>query len=67
MYYKTLAKNGITGYLFGMLGGIIRHFYVYIQNVFICYYCLVIIFLDKNLWFSSQRRREGVVGDANNN
>ena len=22
-------------------------------------------FPDKNLWFSSQRRREGVVGDAN--
>ena len=26
-------------------------------------YCLS--FPDKNLWFSSQRRREGVVGDAN--
>ena len=24
-----------------------------------------ISFPDKNLWFSSQRRREGVVGDAN--
>ena len=36
-----------------------------LQNVFICYYCLFSSFPDKNLWFSSQRRREGVVGDAN--
>ena len=34
-----------------------------------CIYLLITAsffsFPDKNLWFSSQRRREGVVGDAN--
>ena len=29
------------------------------------YFIALVSFPDKNLWFSSQRRREGVVGDAN--
>ena len=51
--------------LFGMFGGIIRHFYGFIYKMF--YLLLLLIFLsfpDKNLWFSSHRRREGVVGDV---
>ena len=54
------------------LGDIIWYIYIFYRvlstNVFICYHCLVIFsILDKNLWFSSQRRREGVVGDVNDN
>ena len=54
------------GLLFGMFGGIIQHFYVFIYKIFL--FAITAYFLsfpDKNLWFSSQGRREGVVGDAN--
>ena len=65
MYYKTLAKNGITGYYLGCLGALYGIF-MFIYKMFL--FDITAYFLpfpDKNLWFSSQRRREGVVGDAN--
>ena len=37
----------------------------YLQNVLFAIIAYFLSFPDKNLWFSSQRRREGVVGDAN--
>ena len=54
---KCWPKNGITGNYWGFWG----HYTVYFCN----YLLLLLIFFhsfpDKNLWFSSQRRREGVV------
>ena len=40
------------------------HYFVFFpQNVLFANCCLAFfLFTDKNLWFSSQRRREGVVG-----
>ena len=35
------------------------------KNVLFAITAVFLSFPDKNLWFSSQRRREGVVGDAN--
>ena len=47
-------------------GDIIRIFFVFHQqNVLFAITADFLSFPDKNLWFSSQRRREGVVGDAN--
>ena len=47
------------------------HYTVFSYFVYIMYlFAITAIFLsfpDKNHWFSSQRRREGVVGDANDN
>ena len=66
MYYKTLAKNGITGYYLGFLGALYGIFHIFIHKMFL--FAITADFFsfpDKNLWFSSQRRREGVVGDAN--
>ena len=37
----------------------------YLQNILFAITAYFSSFPDKNLWFSSQRRREGVVGDAN--
>ena len=69
-YYKIWPKIAlrVINWDWGTLYSIYIYFRVLSANVFICYYCLVIFsILDKNLWFSSQRRREGVVGDANDN
>ena len=63
-YYKRLAKMALRVIIWDF-GDIIRYFYVFLQNVFIAITAYFLPFPDKNLWFSSQRRREGVVGDAN--
>ena len=65
---QNVCLNGIMGKFFlEYLGDIIQYFILYfcLQNVFICYTANFLSFPDKNLWFLSQRRREGVVGDAN--
>ena len=65
----NVCLNGIMYVLlglFGMFRDIIRYFHNFLQKCI--YFLLLPLFLsfpDKNLWFSSQRRREGVVGDAN--
>ena len=52
------------GKLFG--GHYTVYFRILSTKCIYCYYCLFFLsFPDKNLWFSSQRRREGVVGNAN--
>ena len=38
-YYKMLAKMALQVIIWDF-GDIIRYFYVFLQNVFICYYCL---------------------------
>ena len=53
--------------MFGIFGDIKT---VYSRNFVLKMFLIAITadflsFPDKNLWFSSQRRREGVVGDAN--
>ena len=75
---KKKKKNVCLKRHYGKLLGFWGHYtvnfsYFCLQNVFICYYCFYFLpFPDKNPWFSSQRRREGVVGMliaalANNN
>ena len=52
--------------LFGILGDIIWYFHIFVYKIYL--FAITAYFLsfpDKNLWFSSQRRREGVVGDVN--
>ena len=53
--------------LFGIFGDIIWHFFHILSTkcFLIAITAYFLSFPDKNLWFSSQRRREGVVGDAN--
>ena len=64
-YYKC-SQKWHYGKLLGFWGHYTVYFVFCLQNVFICYYCFYFLpFPDKNPWFSSQRRREGVVGDAN--
>ena len=62
---QIFCKNGITGYYLGCLGTLYGIFRFYLQNVLFAITAYFLPFPDKNLWFSSQRRREGVVGDAN--
>ena len=66
----NICLNGLTCiyssiHYLGYLGDIIQVFSCFVdKNFLFANYCLVFLFLftDKNLWFSSQRRREGVVG-----
>ena len=64
-YYKTLAKNGITGNYLGFWGHYTAFSCFIYKNFLFAITAYFLPFPDKNLWFSSQRRREGVVGDAN--
>ena len=67
--YYNFCQNGITGNYLEFWGHYTVFFLYFscLQNVMDCYLLpsLFSIFADKNLWFLSQRRREGVVGDAN--
>ena len=66
LYKQIVCLNGITGKLFGIFWG---HYMVFSYVPTKCIDFLLLLtflsFSDKNLWFSSQRRREGVIGDAN--
>ena len=64
-YYKCLPKMALRANYLGCLGTLYGIF-MFIYKMFL--FAITAYFLpfpDKNLWFSSQRRREGVVGDAN--
>ena len=68
MYYKNISQKWHYGLLFGIFGVIrwyISHIFFSKMYLFTSTAYLFLPFPDKNLWFSSQRRREGVVGDAN--
>ena len=57
---------GITGYYLEFWGHYTVYFHILSTKCFL--FAITAYFLsfpDKKLWFSSQRRREGVVGDAN--
>ena len=48
------------------LGDIMQYFHIFVYKMYL--FAITAYFLsfpDKNLWFSSQRRKEGVVGDDN--
>ena len=65
---QNVSQNGITGTIIWDFGDIIRYFYFFVFVYKMYLFAITAYFLsfpDKNLWFSSQRRREGVVGDAN--
>ena len=64
-YYKYLPKMALCINL-KYLGTLYGIFIIFICKLYL--FAITAYFLslpDKNLWFSSQRRREGVVGDAN--
>ena len=47
-------------------GDIIQYFHIFVYKMYLfAITAYVLSFPDKNLWFSSQSKREGVVGDAN--
>ena len=67
---KILQNVGLKWHyrkFFGIFGDIKTVYFSYFcfQNVLFAITADVLSFPDKNLWFSSQRGREGVVGDAN--
>ena len=62
---KTLL-TGITGAITWDFGNLYGIFHIFVYKMYL--FAITAYFLslpDKNHWFSSQRRREGVVGDAN--
>ena len=65
-YYNFFYQNGITGNYLGFWEHYMAYIYVFIYKTF--YLLLLLIFFSfqiKTSGFHLKRRREGVVGDAN--
>ena len=63
-YYKC-CQLALRAIIWDVWGHYTAFLCFYLQSVLFAITAGFLSFPDKNLWFSSQRRREGVVGDAN--